>query len=249
MGLKTGTVGRPRHEPRRREGTSGHEEILDAAAQLFTEKGFAATSTREIALAVGIKQASLYYHFPSKEGILAELLSATVRPSLAAAAELSEADAPPHVRLWALAAFDVRVLCSGRWNLGALYLLPELRTQRLSSFWGDRQLLRDAYGKLVGEAAESGVLPVPDPAAATNLVFGLVESTITLRWEQDAAEVAALAGTIADGTLKLLSCNARQIAAARRRGERLLASLPAPAPAPDHVIARVIDLRTPHPGR
>jgi AcrR family transcriptional regulator len=240
MGLKQGTAGRPRHEPRRREGTSGHEEILDAAAQLFTEKGFAATSTREIALAVGIKQASLYYHFPSKEGILAELLSATVRPSLAAAARLSGADAPPQVRLWALAAFDVRVLCSGRWNLGALYLLPELRTQRLASFWGDRQLLRDAYGRLVAEAAGSGLLPVPDPAAATNLVFGLVESTITLRWEQDAAEVAALAGTIADGTLKLLSCNARQLAAARRRGERLLQCLPE-----GRVRGQVIDVRTP----
>lgn len=239
MGLNHATAGRPRHGPRQREGTSGHDEILDAAAQLFTEKGFAATSTREIAQAVGIKQASLYYHFPSKEGILAELLSATVRPSLAAAAELADADAPPHVRLWALAAFDVRVLCSGRWNLGALYLLPELRTQRLASFWGDRQLLRDCYGKLVTETAGSGALPVPDPVTATSLVFGLVESTITLRWDHDAGEVAALAGTIADGTLKLLSCNARQLVAARRRGERLLACLPLPP-----LTHRVVDLRT-----
>lgn len=47
------------------------EEILDAAAGLFVDRGFEGTSTREIAEAVGIRQASVYYHFPSgKDEIL-----------------------------------------------------------------------------------------------------------------------------------------------------------------------------------
>lgn len=43
--------------------------ILDAAMQLFAEKGFAATTVKDIASAVGIKDASLYSHFTSKQAI------------------------------------------------------------------------------------------------------------------------------------------------------------------------------------
>src|ERR1700752_4646273 len=49
------------------------ERVLDTAAALFWEKGYAATTTREIAAAVGIQQASLYYHVASKEGLLYQL--------------------------------------------------------------------------------------------------------------------------------------------------------------------------------
>jgi len=49
-------------------------EILDVAAELFTEKGYDATSLREIAERLGITKAALYYHFPSKDDILRALL-------------------------------------------------------------------------------------------------------------------------------------------------------------------------------
>ncbi len=46
------------------------ERIFDAALDLFAQKGFDAVSMREIAEAVGIKKASLYSHFASKDEIL-----------------------------------------------------------------------------------------------------------------------------------------------------------------------------------
>jgi TetR/AcrR family transcriptional regulator, cholesterol catabolism regulator len=46
------------------------ERVFDRAADLFWHKGFAATTTREIATAVGIQQASLYHHMASKEDLL-----------------------------------------------------------------------------------------------------------------------------------------------------------------------------------
>jgi len=49
------------------------ERLFDTAATLFWEKGYAATTTREIAAAVGIQQASLYYHIASKEDLLYQL--------------------------------------------------------------------------------------------------------------------------------------------------------------------------------
>jgi AcrR family transcriptional regulator len=49
-------------------------EILAVATELFSEQGFEATSLREIAERLGITKAALYYHFPSKDDILAALL-------------------------------------------------------------------------------------------------------------------------------------------------------------------------------
>lgn len=48
--------------------------ILDAAATLFAEQGFRATTVKEITLACGITQAALYLYFPSKDAVLAELI-------------------------------------------------------------------------------------------------------------------------------------------------------------------------------
>jgi AcrR family transcriptional regulator len=46
------------------------EEIIDAAALVFAERGYHGTSTQAIADVLGMRQASLYYYFPSKEAAL-----------------------------------------------------------------------------------------------------------------------------------------------------------------------------------
>lgn len=46
------------------------KELLHAAARLFVEKGFDATTTRDIAQAVGMRSGSPFYHFRSKQDLL-----------------------------------------------------------------------------------------------------------------------------------------------------------------------------------
>lgn len=48
--------------------------IVDAAMPLFAEKGFAGTTTRDLAAAAGVSEALLYRHFPSKEALYQEIL-------------------------------------------------------------------------------------------------------------------------------------------------------------------------------
>jgi len=55
------------------EAASTQERVLDRAAELFWKKGYAATTTREIAASLGIRQASLYHHVASKENLLCQL--------------------------------------------------------------------------------------------------------------------------------------------------------------------------------
>ena len=54
------------------------QEILNAALDLFSVQGYEATSIAQLADAVGIRKASLYSHFESKQAILDALLQATL---------------------------------------------------------------------------------------------------------------------------------------------------------------------------
>jgi AcrR family transcriptional regulator len=75
--------------------------ILDTAARLLRSGGYHQTTLREIAEAVGIRKASLYYHFASKEEIVEAVANDGVRfVHEAVSAALSDtAGASPHTRL------------------------------------------------------------------------------------------------------------------------------------------------------
>jgi TetR/AcrR family transcriptional regulator, cholesterol catabolism regulator len=63
-------------EPRPGGGRNTHRragEILDAAARVFAQRGYHGASTQDIADTLGIRQASLYYYFPSKEAALEQV--------------------------------------------------------------------------------------------------------------------------------------------------------------------------------
>lgn len=58
----------------RKEAMERRNEILDAADELFGQKGFDGTSTNDILEKVGIARGTLYYHFKSKEDIMDALI-------------------------------------------------------------------------------------------------------------------------------------------------------------------------------
>ncbi|WP_327588362.1 TetR/AcrR family transcriptional regulator [Nonomuraea sp. NBC_00507] len=63
----------------RRKGSQTRADIQQAALTLFTERGYDATSMREIAEQIGITKAALYYHFDSKEAIVLSLFQENMR--------------------------------------------------------------------------------------------------------------------------------------------------------------------------
>ncbi|WP_028462948.1 TetR/AcrR family transcriptional regulator [Nocardia sp. 348MFTsu5.1] len=170
--------GRPRLVEQRRRGATARDEILDAAAELFTTRGYSGTSTRMIAEAVGIRQASLYHHFKTKDDILESLLQDTVLAPLEHAVDLIDAEGSALDRLLTLARFDAGQLAGSRWNLGALYLLPELRTDRFAEFRSARSDLARIYARLAGEVLGD------ESDARRHLPFRLVESVISMRSDE-----------------------------------------------------------------
>jgi len=56
------------------KAAASRQRILDCAARLFRANGYAATALGDIAAASGLRTASLYYHFASKEDLVREVL-------------------------------------------------------------------------------------------------------------------------------------------------------------------------------
>lgn len=63
---------------RENQGGLTREAIIDVAAQLFRQKGYASTNMQEIAAALGVTKAALYYYFRRKEEILATICDRTM---------------------------------------------------------------------------------------------------------------------------------------------------------------------------
>jgi AcrR family transcriptional regulator len=220
-------VGRPRAQTRPDSGLSAREELLAAAAELFTERGYAATTTRAVAERAGMRQASMYHYFGGKEDLLAALLESTVRPSLDLALGLAARhEVPAEARLWALCRADAALLCGGPHNLGTLYLLPEVRADRFAAFRAVRDDLKAAYAGLLAATTAGADLPPADLALRADLVFGLIESVILIRRASPDHDHdhAAFASATADAALRVAGCAEHVLPKLRREGEALLAS-------------------------
>ncbi len=105
--------GRPRKTAAERDDGNRRAELLRCAARLFRRKGFHATSTRDIAAAVGMQSGSPFYHFKSKGALLFAVMEEGMRSAIARqqqalrAAEGGAPDAAGRLRILIRNHFDV----------------------------------------------------------------------------------------------------------------------------------------------
>jgi AcrR family transcriptional regulator len=193
--------GRPRVNQASWSGRSTRDEILEVAARLFTEHGFADTTTRQIADTVGIKQASLYYHFADKSSIFGALIAGTTEMAVHFADWLEDQDVDPTTRLYALARFTLDAVLAERWYLRDLYRQSPDGTSidGLCPYGA----LRERYLRFATDASAMGT----DPEAVAgdlDVVFGLVESVLAQRDWGDASAPRAYAHSVARSCLRLV---------------------------------------------
>ena len=74
--------GRPRKTVDERDDGNRRLELIRTAAKLFRRKGFDATSTRDIAAAVGMRSGSPFYHFKSKNALLYAVMEEGMRSAI-----------------------------------------------------------------------------------------------------------------------------------------------------------------------
>ena len=186
-------TGRPRLAPLTDPGLDPAEEILIAASRLFAEKGFASTTTREIAQAAGIQQPSLYYWFPTKLDILDRIVSSVVVGSASFAERMAHSPEPALVRLYALLLHDTRQLCASPYDLSFLPNSPELRDERLT-YRSDLRSLHRVVEQLIAAATAAGELIEIDPVLARRMI--LTTTSMAMDHRLDATRVEPIVRTI-----------------------------------------------------
>lgn len=156
------------------------EQILDAAAQIISQKGFHAASMQDIAEAVNLQKASLYHHVSSKQEILFDLLDQaldllTERVSAVFSQELSiEEKLCQGMRVYLVSLADNA-------DLAVVLLLehrsldPEYRERHIPR----RDRFERLWRELLQEGISTGIFRETDPALAAKALLGTMNWTIT----------------------------------------------------------------------
>ena len=143
--------------PRQRRKEARPQELLDAALDLFVEKGFAATRSEEVAARAGVSKGTLYLYYPSKEELLKEVIRHNVVNQIAEGIEIvrafegTSAELLAYVlRLWWERVGETRA--SGILKL----MMSEVRNfPEIAQFWIDE--VTSPADRMVAEIVQRGI--------------------------------------------------------------------------------------------
>jgi AcrR family transcriptional regulator len=168
------------------------EDILDASARLFGSRGYASTSIRDIANAVGMLPGSIYYHFTSKEELLLAVHQEGVSHIFNAVQfALSKSGDAPWDRLEAASVAHLTALLTG--GSYASVVTPEFHRGLQDSLKAQMIAQRDAYEALFRSLIDD--LPLPRGTNRTYLRLSLLGSlNWTLNWYHAGGDTPAIVG-------------------------------------------------------
>ncbi len=174
--------------------------ILDHAARLLRSNGYHQTSLREIAEAVGIRKASLYHHFRSKEEIVEAVVNDGVRLVLETVLYALEVagEATPRQRLKAAIAAHLTALHGhSDYTCASIKVFSFGENPTPESVRRTRRAYDDLWRALVEELATAGVLAT-DIAPERLRLFLLGAMNGSVDWYREGRfDIAQLAGELA----------------------------------------------------
>ena len=177
---------------RQRRKEARPKELLDAALDLFVEKGFAATRSEEVASRAGVSKGTLYLYYPSKEELLKEVIRHNVVNQIAEGMEIvrafegSSSDLLAYVlHLWWERVGETRA--SGILKL----MMSEVRNfPEIAQFWVD-EVISPAH-RMIAEIVQGGIdrgeFPVHD---IENAVHALVAPLLFLVMNKHSLDACA----------------------------------------------------------
>jgi AcrR family transcriptional regulator len=141
------------------------ERLFDIAAALFCERGYAVTTTREIAAAAGIRQASLYYHVSTKEDLLYQICVSSLEELLTEVQTALSAVTDPIEQIEVLARTHLRTILRHQiWHLTMLTELRALSGEHHRAVVALRRQYADLVRAVVEEAQAAGAVRTDIPA-------------------------------------------------------------------------------------
>lgn len=156
--------------------TPREREILDAAAAVFHEKGYVASSIQDVADAVGILKGSLYYYIDSKEDLLFEILVDTHHESMRRLAQWQQIEGDPLIKLRAFIEGHLMANIANRIKIGVfLHDFRSLSPDRRKAIIRDRDTYDDYVRTLIREGQEEGLVTSDaDPKIVAMALMGMM---------------------------------------------------------------------------
>ena len=170
------------------------ESILNAAAQIFQEKGYHAASMQDIAEAVDLKKGSLYHHVDSKQEILLALLDEAL---IMIVERLESAISPgnsPTQNINQLMRAYLDFLAENR-SLSSVLLLEyrSLETEYKDLHIPRRDQVEAIWNQVLAEGISSGEFRIDQPGLASKALLGVLNWTITWFREDGALSTTQIA--------------------------------------------------------
>jgi len=156
------------------------DDILEAAAAIFSQKGYHATSMQDIAHAVHLQKASLYHHVSGKQEILLAILDQALDMLIENMEEVMVQPLPPRQKLRLGVRTYLKELLENR-ELASVLLLehrslkPELQTQHIQRRDRFEHLWRD----LIQNGVDAGSFYCSDVDLTVRALLGVLNWTIT----------------------------------------------------------------------
>jgi TetR/AcrR family transcriptional regulator, cholesterol catabolism regulator len=140
------------------------EAIYAAAARLFREKGYPATTMRELAAAVGLEASSLYAHIASKADLLEQICFSAARAFLSGIERVERDCADPLTQIREIIALHVHIaledptsqtVFNDEWR--------HLPAERLSEFLALRREYEKRFRAIITKGQQAGMIQPLDP--------------------------------------------------------------------------------------
>jgi len=160
----------------RRRAQARPDEVLDAALELFIEKGFAATRVEDIARRAGLSKGAVYLYFPSKEAVLEGLVRRAIIPIADSALEgLRNYEGDPRIVIGA----TIRML-GHRFSDPKMLAIPKVVFREVVGFPHLAEMYRaevldrviPAVTGLIRKGVEQGYLRQVDPELTIRSIIG-----------------------------------------------------------------------------
>ena len=181
-------MARPRgHGP---EYESRKQEIIDAAAQIFAQRGYAGVGVQELCREVDLGKGALYYYIGSKEDLLVEIQNRVLGPLLDSAVEVQVLDATPLVKLRLLSQSLLDIILDRLdhvWVYEHDYRL--LTGDNRKRFKQRRREFEDIVTAFLKDASKSEVLHIDDLKLAMYQFLNLHNHTY--QWAHESMEWSA----------------------------------------------------------
>jgi AcrR family transcriptional regulator len=171
-------------EAPRRRGRPGYdlESVLQAAVEVFNERGYDGASMEDLSRRLGIAKSAIYHHVSGKEELLRMALDRALDGWAEAAERARELDAPAIVRLEMLVRGTVAVL-ETRLPYVTLLLRVRGNTDVERAALERRRSFDRLVASLVEEAERDGDIRVDvDSKVTARLLFGMINSVVEWYW-------------------------------------------------------------------